>query len=185
MSEQQPPANNYSYNAYASNQAAAAPPAPVRPKQVDMGFWLLIAAAVVSIISIPVSFAWMNSVEFEESIVQNSTVAISASEMDAIIAITVATTVFIAAISLAVALLVALFIRKGHNWARIVATVFAALGLLGLTNLATGGALLAVLTVLSVLLPVAAVIMLWMKPSTEYFNSAKAYRQFKKYNTGV
>jgi len=185
MSEQQPPANNYSYNAYASNQAAAAPPAPVRPKQVDLGFWLLIAAAVVSVISIPVTLSWMNSDGFRDMLSDTSTVAISASELDAIIAVSAATTIFFAVVSIAIALLVALFIRKGHNWARIVATVFAALGLFGLVNLSTGGALLAVLTVLSVLLPVVAVVMLWMKPSTEYFNGAKAYRQFKKYNPGA
>lgn len=185
MSEQQPPANNYSYNAYAGNQPAAAPPAPVRPKQVDLGFWLLIAAAVVSVISIPVTISWMNSDGFRDMLAETSTVAISASEMDAIIAISATTTVFFAVISLAVALLVALFIRKGHNWARIVATVFAALGLLGLTNLAMAGGLMVLLTVLSVLLPIVAVVMLWMKPSTEYFNGAKAYRQFKKYNPGA
>ena len=185
MSEQQPPANNYSYNAYAGNQPAAAPPAPVRPKQVDLGFWLLIAAAVVSAISIPVTISWMNSDGFKDMLAETSTVAISASEMDAIVAISAATTVFFSVVSLAVALLVALFIRKGYNWARIVATIFAALGLFGLANLTTAGALMAVLTVLTVLLPVAAVVILWMKPSTEYFNGAKAYRQFKKYNPGA
>lgn len=185
MSEQQPPANNYSYNAYAGNQPAAAPPAPVRPKQVDLGFWLLIAAAVVSAISIPVTISWMNSDGFKDMLAETSTVAISASEMDAIVAISAATTVFFSVVSLAVALLVALFIRKGYNWARIVATVFAVLGLFGLANLTTAGSLMAVLTVLGIVLPVAAVIMLWMKPSTEYFNGSKAYRQFKKYNPGA
>ncbi|MGW9402934.1 hypothetical protein ACWGQ2_03080 [Arthrobacter sp. NPDC055585] len=185
MSEQQPPANNYSYNAYAGNQPAAAPPAPVRPKQVDLGFWLLIAAAVVSVISIPVTIAWMDSTEFRDTIMSTSTGAISESDVDAVIAITAVTTIFFAAVSIAIALLVALFIRKGHNWARIVATVFAALGIFGLTNLTMAGGLMAVLTVLSVLLPIVAVVMLWMKPSTEYFNGAKAYRQFKKYNPGA
>lgn len=185
MSEQQPPANNYSYNAYSSNQPAAAPPAPVRPKQVDLGFWLLIAAAVVSVISIPVSIAYLNSAEFEEAFLSTGAANVSASDLDAIIAITAATTVFFAAISVAIAVLVALFIRKGHNWARIVATVFAGLGLFGLANLTMAGALMAVLTVLSILLPIAAVILLWMKPSTEYFNAAKAFRQFKKYNPGA
>ena len=186
MSEQQPPANNnYSYNAYASNQAPAAPPAPVRPKQVDLGFWLLIAAAVVSVISIPVTISWMNSDGFRDMLAETSTTAISASDMDAIIAVSATTTVFFSVVSLAIALLVALFIRKGHNWARIVATVFAALGLFGMVNLANAGALIAVLTVLGVVLPIAAVIALWMKPSTEYFNAAKAYRQFRKYNPGA
>ena len=185
MSEQQPPANNYSYNAYAGNQPAAAPAAPVRPKQVDLGFWLLIAAAVVSAISIPVTLSWMNSDNFRNSLVETSAVAISASELDAIIAFSTALSIFFAVVSIAVAVLVALFVRKGYNWARIVATVFAVLGLFGLANLTTAGSLMAVLTVLGILLPVAAVIMLWMKPSTEYFNGSKAYRQFKKYNPGA
>ncbi|MER1995870.1 MAG: hypothetical protein ABTA24_05160 [Arthrobacter sp.] len=184
MSEQQPPAN-YSYNAYASNQAAAAPPAPVRPKQVDLGFWLLIAAAVTSVISIPVTLAWMNSEDFRNSFVETSTVALSASELDAVIAFSTTLSIFFAVVSIAVAVLVALFIRKGHNWARIIATVFAVLGLIGLTNLTGAGALMAVLTVLGVVLPVVAVILLWMKPSTEYFKGSKAYRQFRKYNPGA
>ncbi|MSR98584.1 hypothetical protein [Arthrobacter sp. BL-252-APC-1A] len=185
MSEQQPPANNYSYNAYSSNQAPAAPPAPVRPKQVDLGFWLLIAAAVVSVISIPVTLSWMNSSEFKEMLAETSTTPISGSEMDAIIAVTAAITIFFSAISVVIALLVAFFIRKGHNWARIVATVFAALGAFGLINLSTAGALMTLLTVLSILLPIVAVVMLWMKPSTEYFNASKAFRQFRKYNPGA
>ncbi|MBD8045104.1 hypothetical protein H9638_14925 [Arthrobacter sp. Sa2BUA2] len=181
MSEQVPPANNYSYNAYSSNQAPSAPPAPVRPQQVDLGFWLLIAAAVLSVISIPVGMAWLNSSGYKESMVG---AGISAEQLDALIAATVVTTLFFAVISVAISVLVALFIRKGHNWARIVATVFAALSLFNLTGLAAGG-LMAITTGLGVLLPVTAVVLLWMKPATEYFQAAKAYRQYKNYNPGA
>ncbi|MFZ3453706.1 hypothetical protein [Arthrobacter sp. 7Tela_A1] len=176
-----PPANNYSYNAYSSGQTPAAPPAPVRPKQVDLGFWLLIAAAALSVISIPVGLAWLNSTDYQDQVLGTG---ITQSDLDAIISITIVTTIFFAVISIAISLLVALFIRKGHNWARIVATVFAVLGLINLTGAGAGG-LVAVTTILGVLLPVAAVILLWMKPSTEFFNASKAYRQFKKFNPGA
>lgn len=180
MSEQMPPANNYSYNAYSSGQAPAAPPAPVRPKQVDLGFWLLIAAAALTIISIPVGISWLNSSEYQATVGGQFT----AEELDMIIGVALMTTLFFAVVSTAIALLVALFIRKGHNWARIVATVFAVLGIFNLAGAGAGG-LMAVLTVLGVLLPVAAVVVLWMKPSTEFFNASKAYRQFKKFNPGA
>ena len=181
MSEQVPPVNNYSYNAYASNQAPAAPPVPVRPKQVDLGFWLLVAAAALSALSIPLSLAWLNSSSYQDAV---GLTDMAPDDADMVIAFATMTTIFFAVMSIAIALLVALFIRKGHNWARIVATVFAAIGLLNLTGLAAGG-LVAVSTGLGVLLPVVAVVLLWMKPSTEYFNAAKAHRQFRKFNPGA
>ena len=176
-----PPANNYSYNAYSSNQAPSAPPAPVRPQQVDLGFWLLIASAVLSVISIPVGMAWLNSSGYQESM---AAAGISTEQLDTLMAATVVMTVFFAVISVGVSVLVALFIRKGHNWARIVATVLAVFSLFSITNLAAGG-LMALTTGLGVLLPVTAVVLLWLTPSTEYFKAAKASRQFKKFNPGA
>ncbi|UAJ81683.1 hypothetical protein IT072_19585 [Leifsonia sp. ZF2019] len=63
--------------------------------------------------------------------------------------------------------LFAFFARRGANWARIVLTVLTALSLL---NLLAGYGLGALQVVASIV----AVVLLWLRPSTEYFAAVKA-----------
>lgn len=178
MSEHVPPTTNYNYNAYTGGQDPAVPAAaPVRPKQVEISFWLLIASLVLSVISIPVGIAVLNS-DASRDLMQSQFDGTGLTvDVDATITAATAVLVVVGIISSAVSLLVSIFIRKGHNWARIVLTVFAVLSLLNLTDLSVGN----LPAVAGTLLTVAATVLLYLAPSPAYFTAAKQYRQSKKF----
>lgn len=67
--------------------------------------------------------------------------------------------------------------NAGRKWARIVATVFAAIGIIGgivsLISSAASRSLIAgsmILGILTLLVSIAALVYLWLRPSTEYYN---------------
>ncbi|MHA7276956.1 hypothetical protein ACX80O_10600 [Arthrobacter sp. Hz1] len=147
------------------------------PKEVERAFWLIIAAGVLSFLS---------------SIIGVLSVPAQGPAGGAGIAFTL---VF-AAVATGIYILLAIFIRKGHNWARITATVLAALsvliylfGLLSLSmlegsdllqgqELATPGPLETVIGILALLLGVAGVVMTFLKPARPYFQKQVVPGQF-------
>ena len=179
MSEQTPQENNYNYNAYTGGQRAPEPAAnPVRPKQVNISFWLLIVSLLISVVSVPLTIAAFNSPESREATeAELERQNVAGLTVDDAIAATVAFLVITAVISVAITLLVAIFIRKGHNWARIVLTVFAVLSLLALLVPSTATAL----GIAGIVLVLAAAVLLYVKPAPAYFASMKQYRQAKKF----
>jgi hypothetical protein len=73
-------------------------------------------------------------------------------------------------IGVGITVLLVIFLRKGANWARIVYTVIAALGIVtGLIGIAGQPALLLVVSLVGLLLTIGAVVMLWKKESTAFF----------------
>lgn len=73
-------------------------------------------------------------------------------------------------------LLLAIFIGKGHNWARIVYTILGAIGIIfGLIGLATGGTpvLMLLVSVVSMVLTAAAIFLLWKKESTAWLTAPR------------
>ncbi|NJC23393.1 putative membrane protein [Arthrobacter pigmenti] len=132
--------SGYAYPGSASMPQAQRPP---MPKEVNWAFWLIIAAGVVSLISafIPIDSSQVPS-ELQSTI---AGFAIGGG-----------------IVALAIYVLLAVFIRKGHNWARITATVLAALSLVGLF---TGS----ILGIVSILLGVVGVVLCYLKQSNPYF----------------
>ncbi len=132
--------SGYAYPSAANLPQAERPPLP---KEVNIAFWLIIAAGVVSLIS---------------AFMPVDTSAIPPEMRDMMVGFAVGGGV----VGLAIYVLLAIFIRKGHNWARITATVLAGLSVFGLF---TGN----ILGILSILLGLVAVGLLYMKPSNNYF----------------
>jgi hypothetical protein len=63
--------------------------------------------------------------------------------------------------------LVAFNVRKGKNWARILGTIFAAISLLGLSQLGLG--------TITILLGIAAIVLLYLPASAPYFRKAQPF----------
>lgn len=80
-----------------------------------------------------------------------------------------------AVINLGLYALVAFPVRKGKNWARILGTVFAALSVFGLFNLFDLGALFGIIQLLSILLGVAAIVLLYLPDSAPYFRKVQPF----------
>ncbi|NOJ60173.1 hypothetical protein [Arthrobacter sp. 260] len=169
-----PPANyNYPGN---MSQVAMTEKGPA-PKEVERAFWLIIAAGVVSLIS---------------TILSTVTTPVQGPGADVATAIGL---VF-AAIVTGVYILLAIFIRKGHNWARITAAVLAVLSVLmylfGLMSasmlegsdlmqgqeMVTPGPLETILGLLGLLLGIAGVVMTFLKPARPYFEKQTAPGQY-------
>ena len=148
----------------------AAPAAVKRPKQVDSSFAMLMVVLVLTVLSVPVGIAQLNSDESRAAIESQA----GASAVDAAIAGGIILVSVMAIIGFAVTLVSAIFIRKGHNWARIMLTVYT-----GLTVLS----LLAQFNFLGwwgILLLVLATVPLYLAPSPEYFKMMKQSRQNQK-----
>ncbi len=144
-----------------------------RPKEVNIAFWLIIAAAVGTAISMILTLAAIGSpgaMEQFETMMNQQPEGASV-DPNAVIENATTVLVIITLIGIGIYLLIAFMVRKGKNWARITATVLAALSLL---LLILGGT---VLTWIIVLLGIAAVVLLYMPASTSYFNTVKAQKQ--------
>ncbi|MFC3300324.1 DUF805 domain-containing protein [Arthrobacter agilis] len=143
------------------------------PKEVMRAYYLILAAGILSLVASLVS-------------------AFSAPSSDmAMAGVGIGITLVFAVIVSAIYVVLAVFIRKGHNWARITATVFAALSVLGvlgtllLLPLASQAAetsgqqlppvsgLGTALDVVVMLLGVAGVVMTYLKPARPYFAAQK------------
>ena len=157
------------YPAGAPVAATAAPTAP--PRTVNIAFWLFVAGAVLSVISGIITVATIGSqrAQFLDAVQksdQNSSLD-PQSVADAVIA---GATVWaiVTLIFWAVAfVLFAFFMRRGANWARIVLTVLTVLSLLNIINgFGTG--------FLQFALAVVGVVLIWLRPSSEYFAAVKA-----------
>lgn len=169
-----PPASyNYPGNMSQVAMTEKGPP----PKEVERAFWLIIAAGVLSLIS---------------TILSLTTTPVEGPGAGAATAFTI---VF-AAIATGVYILLAIFIRKGHNWARITAAVLAVLsvlsylfGLLSVSMLegsdllqgqemVTPGPLETILGIIVLLLGIAGVAMTFLKPARPYFQKQTAPGQY-------
>ena len=169
-----------SYNAYAGGQPAAHTPAPSRPKTVETAFWLLMAAAALVLIRIPVGIMAVNTDKhktyIENGLGPDNVPIWVAGEISGYVVSGIVTAVILAAI--------ALLSRMGLGWARIVlivVVVFTALN----ARVQFFASLVTVyetawVTLASVLLSLAAAVLLFLKPSNNYCTSAGAYRKGRK-----
>lgn len=157
------------YQAASSGAASGAHPVP--PRQVTLAFWLYIAAAALSIVSLIISLTTLGPArESAQRQLEASGQSISGGTLDAIIAGTVVIGVVFAIIWVAVYVLFAFFMKRGANWARIVLTIIAALSLLNILSSYGVGALQA-------LTAIVATVLIWLRPASEYFRAVKERKQ--------
>lgn len=170
---QAPQPSGYTYPGADGRFPGAKGPAP---REVLTGFWLILAAGFLALVSIIVTTvanadAPLSTVTPDErEMIENSGVS---EEM--LSSTFVGAGVILGVIVFLVYLLVAVLIRKGKNWARILGTVFAAMSavsvLLNIMAAVSLGVSLDILYVLSALLGIAGIVMLYRPPSQPYFRS--------------
>jgi hypothetical protein len=138
------------------------------PTQVVTAFWLYIAAAALSLVSLVVALATSGAArDTVARELTNEGVEISDSAINAVLGVTIGVSIFFAVVWVVVFVLFAFFMKRGANWARIVLTV---LTVLSLVNILSGFGLGALQVVASVI----ATILIWLKPASEYFAAVKA-----------
>ena len=164
-------------NPYAGAQSALPAAAPARPKTVEAAFWLLVAAAALVLSRIPVGVAVVNTDE-HRSVIANrlgpdNVIPWMAGEIFGYFGFGLVTAVILAAI--------AALSYEGHGWSRIVLIVVVIVTALD-TRVQFFASLVTVyetawLALASVLLSLAAAVLLFLKPSNEYCKSAGQYRK--------
>ncbi len=184
---QQPPAygqGQYGQSPYGQSPYAQYPSelptggAGAKPSQLDLAFWLIIGAGVLSLISsLVVSFT---GAEYFESAVQDAArqqgTQLSADELGAMRAVVPVSGVIGGLISFGLYALVAFPVRKGKNWARILGTIFAAFSLLGLFGgMFTFGVLAGMLQLIVILMGVAGIVILYLPSVSPYFQKQQPF----------
>jgi hypothetical protein len=162
----QSPYGQSPYGQYPSEQAQASTGDGV-PKLVNYSFWMIIAAGVLSILSILITIPTLDDPAmrstFEEQL-RGSGQNIAFEDVKGFI---IGTMVVFALIGAGLYALVAFNVRKGKNWARILGTVFAALSVFSLFP--------AGLNTLVGLLGIAAIIMLYLPGAAPYFQKPQPF----------
>lgn len=159
---------NYPPPSGAGSAAGGARAVVPAPSQVTISFWLYMAAAAVSVISLIISLA---SVAGTRSALQHQLSVqgqkFTSGQLDALIAVTTTIAVVIGIVFIAAYVIFALFMRRGANWARIVLLI---LTVLSLFEVASGYGLGALRAVLGVI----ATILIFLPAASEYFRTVKA-----------
>ncbi len=139
------------------------------PQLVNISFWLLIASAVIFVVSLLTGLTQLDDPlfrqTFEDQMEAGGATGVTYEDIKGIIA---GTLVVFAIIGAGLYLLVAFFVRKGKNWARILGTVFAALSILGLFGPPTIGTL-------GTLLGIAAIVLLYLPAAAPYFRKQQPF----------
>jgi hypothetical protein len=140
------------------------------PQLVNISFWLMIAAGVLTLVGIPISIASLNSPAGKNMLAQALSArgtATSGMDINSVVGIIVTFVVIFSLIFAGLYALVAFNVRKGKNWARILGTVFAGISLLGLTQIGIG--------TITILLGIAAIVLLYLPASAPYFRKAQPF----------
>ncbi|MEE2522198.1 hypothetical protein V1639_03810 [Pseudarthrobacter sp. J75] len=148
---------------YPSEQPQPAGPGGV-PQMVNISFWLIIAAGVISVISMLIALASIDTPAVRgmiEDQLQASGADIPWSDIRGVMT---GTLVVFAIIAAALYALVAFNVRKGKNWARILGTVLAAFSVFSLFPIS--------LTSLASLMGIVAIVLLYLPQSAPYFRKA-------------
>ena len=140
------------------------------PQLVNISFWMILAAGLLTLIGIPIAIALLNSPEGTSMVNEAlSAQGAEAAGVDAetIVSIAITTVVIVSLIGAGLYALVAFNIRRGKNWARILGTVFAAISLLGLAQMGIG--------TITILLGIAAIVLLYLPGAAPYFQKNQPF----------
>ncbi|WP_159707181.1 hypothetical protein [Arthrobacter sp. 18067] len=179
--QQSPAAPQYGQPAAPYGQAPGAPqygqdtnwpsqqPGPTTvPQMVNIAFWLIVGAGAIWLISILIAMAALNDPTMR-SMVEDQMAAGGAADVrfEDVQGFIVGVMVVLGIIGAGLYALVAINVRKGRNWARILGTILAALSIFALVPLS--------LATLSALLGIAAIVLLYLPASAPYFRKAQPF----------
>jgi flagellar biosynthesis protein FlhB len=140
-----------------------------QPRDVDMAFWLWVASLLVSLIG--QLFGVSATVDgLQDSMQERSTQPLSPDALASMAHIFFIVIIVVTVLFIALLVFFGVKMRAGRNWARITITVLTALEALSLVNtLMTTGGLEMIASIVSVLLAVAAVVLMFRPDAKAYF----------------
>jgi hypothetical protein len=147
-----------------------APTTPTAPRSVVASYWMLLVSAALPVLIVILTLATWNSVvnQLVQQRPAGTTVAQASGAIHSYLIANITLDLIFAALYVGFAILM----RRGRNWARLsitaIVAVFAVLGVLNNSGL---------VTLISILIELAAIGMLYTKPSKEYFAAMRQHRR--------
>ena len=178
--EQQPPAPA-GHGAYPTDPAGYPPQrpgAPEKPQSIALAVKLMLAGAALSILSLLYSLTTLGGLKDdirEQAIKDDANV--SQSTIDAAYGVAIALFLVFGLLGALLWAWMAWKNGQGRGWARVVATVFAGLNIIGLLFTLAGGnaePVSVIASVISVILAVVILVLLWKKESTQFYEATAA-----------
>jgi hypothetical protein len=166
----QSPYGQSPYAQYPSEQPQATGSNGV-PQLVNISFWLLIGAGVVYVISLLMGIGMLDDPQIRNAFddaMRSSGATPADFNYEDFKGVIAGSLVVFAVIGAGLYALVAFFVRKGKNWARILGTVFAALSIFGLFGVPSIGTL-------GTLAGIAAIVLLYLPAAAPYFRKQQAF----------
>ena len=161
------------YQPYPSSGQAPEPVRPEPPASVVMAVRLMYAGAVVSALSLIVGLVTVGSLRDSLHKAQPS---LTTTELHNLQTVVIVGSIFIGLISIGLWIWMALMNKAGKSWARIIATVLFGLDtlflLLGVAR--AGAAAGTLVSIVTWLIGLGAVIFLWRRDSSEYFTAVSS-----------
>lgn len=168
--EQYPSAPQYGQNApaYSGGYGEQTGPTGPAPATVIRATLLMFLQAALGLVGLIFSFADADGLKDS---IRDSDSSLTPDQVDSAYTLSLAVAVVIGLIFAAAYVLLAIQVRKGKNWARITTLVIAGISILfGLLGLAASApALSRVLGIVGLLINIAIVVLLVLKPSSEFF----------------
>jgi hypothetical protein len=152
-------------------------PKPPLPGTVRNAFYLMLAGAVLSVVSLLVSLGSKSALRTS---VQNASPNLTPDQVNTAVNAGYALGILIALLGAGLWVWMAFMNKAGRNWARITGTVFFGidtLSLLGLAAQHTATGVGVVLDIVEWLIGLAIVILIWRKVSGEYYKPQPQYVQ--------
>ncbi|MET3810155.1 hypothetical protein [Arthrobacter sp. UYEF3] len=137
------------------------------PRLVNIAFWLIVASGAIWVLSLLLSIGALDTPALRDMFQQQMAASGAAVNFNDVKPFLTGTIVVFAVISVALYALVALNVRKGRNWARILGTVFAVLSIFSLLPLSIG--------TLAVLAGIAGIVMLYLPATSPYFRKQQPF----------
>jgi len=158
---------------------ASLPPAPAVPGSVTGAFAIFVISAIWAVISV---ILVLNSSIWDEALAAARESGAITTNADSVISVVKTTSIAFAVIFAALYVFFAFKMRSGRNWARITLTVLAALSLIQAfgyrANVTVNGRIYETSAlwqgVLAAALSLIAIVLMYVKPSNEYFAAMKA-----------
>ncbi len=154
------------------------PEKPEEPRTIRWAFWLILSGCAFGLIA---SLQTFLAVDFDEiyremmdQMPASTRNILSQESPDSLKTIFVVSTVLTFVITVALYVLVAVFVKKGHQWARVLGTVLAAISV-------TGFGSSVILDLLSILCGIVGMILCWLPDSSAFFARMKLHRDYQKF----
>jgi uncharacterized membrane protein YiaA len=164
-----------------SGPAGPAAPAAVPPPSIQRAVLLMRVGAALSVLSILITLLTRDSLRSQvESTLRKSSSALTASQVDTAVSLAIGIAVVVGLVSVGLWLWMASANGKGRSWARIVATVLGALSVLSLLSSVAQGQLTTlnlIVSLVSLALAIAILVLLWRKESSAYYDAVKAQQR--------